>query len=569
MNSTGLPSRKSLRFGAFAFFCLIVLYFLRSIDSPERPVSATFFPSTYDWSKFEFYYPLPPPAIELPKARPHSLAKIQHDFGTHSTTYTHRQAERQHAVRQAFLKSWNSYKQHAWMRDELAPLTGGWKDPFGGWAASLVDALDTIHIMGLQKEFGEAVRAAATIDWSETNSTSCNLFETTIRHLGGLLSAYDLSHEPALLAKARELGDMLYASFDNPTNLPPFWFDWARARAGTQLADDHEPSTTAGTLAVEFTRLAQLTGNSKYYDVVARVENLLYLNQNHTLLPGMLPTFFNLRVANFTYDNTFTLGALSDSMHEYIPKMFALLAGTEPMYEDMYRTMAETIKKHLLFRPMNPENLDILFSGTVTVHDSIYLNPEGQHLACFAGGMFALGGRLFNLPEHVDIGARLTKGCIWGYDAFTSGLLPEIFRLIPCNTTQACVWNEEHWSHYVKGNEHLLPKGFRAVHDPRYILRPEAIESVFILYRITGEDYYREAAWRMFKAIMFASETDLANAAIKNVLVNPPEQVNSMESFWFAETLKYFYLIFSPPDLISLDDWVFNTEAHPMRIPKP
>jgi len=45
------------------------------------------------------------------------------------------------------------------------------------------------------------------------------------------------------------------------------------------------------------------------------------------------------------------------------------------------------------------------------------------------------------------------------------------------------------------------------------------------------------------------------------------DETVGMESFWMAETLKYFYLIFSEPELVSLDDFVFNTEAHPLRTP--
>jgi mannosyl-oligosaccharide alpha-1,2-mannosidase len=118
------------------------------------------------------------------------------------------------------------------------------------------------------------------------------------------------------------------------------------------------------------------------------------------------------------------------------------------------------------------------------------------------------------------------------------------------------------------------------------MLRPEAIESVFYMYRITGERRYQDVAWSMFEAIEKRTRTGIANAAIRDVTlkVEPKETselrrgVNargeesglelqdSMESFWMAETLKYFYLIFSEPSLLSLDEWVLNTEAHPFRL---
>jgi mannosyl-oligosaccharide alpha-1,2-mannosidase len=115
-------------------------------------------------------------------------------------------------------------------------MTGGSKDPFGGWAATMVDSLDTLWIMDLKEEFREAAQAAAKLDWANTTEAGINLFETTIRHLGGLLGAYDLSGEPALLSKATELGDMLYMAFDTPNRMPGFWLTFEAARSGLQVA---------------------------------------------------------------------------------------------------------------------------------------------------------------------------------------------------------------------------------------------------------------------------------------------------------------------------------------------
>ena len=114
-------------------------------------------------------------------------------------------------------------------------------------------------------------------------------------------------------------------------------------------------------------------------------------------------------------------------------------------------------------------------------------------------------------------------------------------------------------------DRHLSP-GFAAITDPRYILRPEAIESIFVLYRITGERYLLDAAWRMFNIIQNATEAEFGNAGITDVTATAKDgspkftKQDRQESFWLAETLKYFYLIFSEPELISLDDWVFNTK---------
>jgi mannosyl-oligosaccharide alpha-1,2-mannosidase len=115
-------------------------------------------------------------------------------------------------------------------------VTGGAKNPYGGFAATLVDSLDTLWIMGLDAEFREAAAAAVKIDWAHGKTDGVNVFETTIRHLGGLLSAYDLSGEETLLKKAIELGDMLYMAFDTPNRMPVFWLTFEKAMKGSQVA---------------------------------------------------------------------------------------------------------------------------------------------------------------------------------------------------------------------------------------------------------------------------------------------------------------------------------------------
>ncbi len=104
--------------------------------------------------------------------------------------------------------------------------------------------------------------------------------------------------------------------------------------------------------------------------------------------------------------------------------------------------------------------------------------------------------------------------------------------------------------------EERIPAGFADITSKKYILRPEAIESVFIMYRVTGDEYWREQGWKMFTAIQTNTFTQHANSAINDVTSEVPRFLDSMESFWLAETLKYFYLLFSDPDIINLDDYV-------------
>lgn len=72
----------------------------------------------------------------------------------------------------------------------------------------------------------------------------------------------------------------------------------------------------------------------------------------------------------------------------------------------------------------------------------------------------------------------------------------------------------------------------------------------------------------MFQIINNITRTEIAHASVNDVTQNRPTLSDSMESFWTAETLKHLYLIFSEPDIVSLDDYVLNTEAHPLLRPK-
>jgi mannosyl-oligosaccharide alpha-1,2-mannosidase len=490
--------------------------------------------SSFDWAALPQRYPTPAPVSASaaasflpPEHRHQQIRTLQHRFPPESRKDAKTRLQRQKYVKGVFQKCWASYRKYAWMKDELAPLSATGKNTFAGWAATLIDSLDTMWIMGLKREFNEAVRAVAVLDWANTNDTACNMFETNIRYLGGLLAAYDLSDEPALLVKAVELGDMLYAGFDTPNRLPPFWLDFQKAKAGTLEPETHQISASLGSFALEFTRLSQVTGDGKYYQAISHITDVLHSHQNSTKLPGLWPTFLNVR-DEFFDGRDFGIGAMADSLYEYFPKMHLLLGGQDPVYEHLYRTSMEAVQEHLLFRPMLPNNTNVLFAGNAIAdgHD-IYPVPEAQHLTCFAGGMFWLGGRLFALPEHEGIGARLTQGCVYAYDAFPTGIMPEIATLMACDSLDGCDWDEDRWQREGKSK---FPKGFAAVPAASYSLRPEAIESVFIQYRMTGDKSLLDTAWRMFNAIQAASETDYGNAAIDNVNApGVPTQRNSME----------------------------------------
>ncbi|KAI1871498.1 uncharacterized protein JN550_004492 [Neoarthrinium moseri] len=540
----------------------------------ETGTPAVVKPSSFNWSSVASQHVSE--TLIVPWNKHARLPRVQYVFDKESNEEAQSREYRRTQVRNVFQRDWQAYRKFAWMKDALMPKTGSYRDQFSGWAATLVDSLDTLWIMGLKAEFDEAVAAVAGIDFGNSTSTTVNTFETNIRYLGGLLSAYDLSKRPILLAKAIELGDLLHLAFNTENGMPVDFIDFQRAKTGEKLlVEPTVVSASPGTLSLEMTRLSQITGNPKYYTAVSGVMSLFYRNQNRTNIPGLWPTYVSMSRKDVTTGSQFTLAGSADSLYEYLPKMHGLLQGAEPMYDTMSRGFLDAANEHMLFRPMLPGEDDILISGNANANDDgkTSLDPESEHLACYLGGAYALGGKILQRPDDIETGAKLTKGCMYAYKSMASGVGPERWNMVACESRTNCKWNEETWvkerQKRPEWKEHL-PRGFTTVKDPRYILRPEAIESVFILYRITGRRQYQDAAWDMFQAVRNATHTQYASGSVPDVTIPIDTSKNEdyMESFWLAETLKYFYLAFSPPDLISLDDYVLNTEAHPFLIPR-
>ncbi|KAH7385646.1 glycoside hydrolase [Pyrenochaeta sp. MPI-SDFR-AT-0127] len=533
--------------------------------------------SSFDWSSVPFVYPpiltpkLPAPFTNRPR--------IQRELKSELRSAAAVQEQRRLEVKRVFEKSWGSYRKQAWMKDALKPISGEFVDQFSGWAATLVDSLDSLWIMGMRDEFYEAVEAVATIDFGQSTAATVNMFETCIRYLGGLIAAYDLSGHEVLKVKAIEVGDLLYAGFNTRDGMPVDFIHFENAKLGTGLTvEGTVVSASPGTITLEFSRLSQITGNDKYYAAVSRVMDVFYEGQNATKLPGMWPMHVSMREMDVVTGYQFTIGGNADSLYEYLPKAHALLGSADASsrkYESMSRAFLDTAMNELFFAPMIPGKEDILISGNVDVlADGPSLDPESEHLSCFIGGLFALSGRLFQSDEYLEMGAKLARGCAYAYDSFPTGVMPERYNMVLCpgaDHRKPCAWNEERYAAEAAERPQYrsnLPKGFTTAKDPRYILRPEAIESVFVLWRITGDPVWREVAWDMFEAVSNATSTKYANAAIMDVTVIGSRKEDYMESFWLAETLKYFYLCFADRDLISLDDFVLNTEAHPFRLSK-
>lgn len=527
----------------------------------DRILHPGFFKPKFKWKNVKQRHPVETFTL-LPSGDHVTIPKVQYDFGPESPEHAQTRRRRRETVKAAFKHSWAGYKKNAWLQDEVSPLTGKSKNPFGGLGATLVDSLDTLWIMGMEEEFKDAISSLKRIDFTTSTLKEVNVFETTIRYLGGLLSAYDVSGHryKMLLETATALGDMLYLAFDTPNRMPVARWNWQSTALGyRQEAKKQTLLAEIGSLTLEFTRLSQLTGDPKYYDAIARITDVFAECQNKTSYPGLWPTSLNALHKDFATGQSFTLGGMADSMYEYLPKQYMMLAGQTEQYKNMYNTALATAKEKLFFRPLTRENKKILIPGTIKRSPGrsslAYLIPQAEHLGCFAGGMVALAAKIFQNPDDLEMARELVDGCIWAYGATSSGIMPEIFTAMPCQEAdrEKCQWDETSWQKavllesnrgvmelgdaYVREAKDVIKRdglapGITKIKDTRYILRPEAIESVWVLYRITGDQTLQDKAWDMFQAIDAATRTDIAYAALKDVSKPDLGHLDSMESFW-------------------------------------
>ncbi|ORX54910.1 seven-hairpin glycosidase [Hesseltinella vesiculosa] len=513
--------------------------------------------------------------IWSPLANPPPLPRIQYDFEPEPPAFASLRTQRQQAVKGAFAHAWNGYRQYAMGHDELKPLTNGTSDPFAHWGATLIDSLDTMLIMGMQDEFLEALVEVEKVEF-KTNS-SIIVFETIIRYLGGLLSAYELSNEqhPILINKAYELGKLMAPAFDSPTGIYPHTWNPTKPEEyfGSLTADlsmhmelfalsYHSKDNT-------FARLAQNITN-KMQDMNARGQS-----KGGSVIPGLYPTGIDTRLDRFT-DYVVRLGAMGDSWFEYLIKHFVYVEGALEQYRDMYVESMDSVKKYVLAFSPGSDMIFIPSYNTFTKMSDFTMD----HLACFVPGMLAVGAKILDRPEDMDLAKGSLETCVHMYRSSATGLGPERWGFNYAITYDRTLYEMDIPKQKAPEPRYQVnyplpekPERYRSIQaqDRNYHLRPETVESLYVLYRLTGDQKYQEYAWEIFEAIEKNCKTPSGYAAIMNVdwLPGPQElernQADSMESFLLAETFKYLYLIFSPPDVISLDDYVFNTEAHPLR----
>ncbi|KAK6533909.1 hypothetical protein TWF281_005254 [Arthrobotrys megalospora] len=486
-----------------------------------------------------------------------------------------RDAKKADAVKEVMKRTWKLYKERAWGFDEIRPVSGKHRNSRNGWGATIIDSMTTTALMGLSDAFADQYDWVVNhVDFNKAEGL-VDPFETTIRYIGALVSAVDLleagiisppspSFRRDILKQAKVLADNLGPAFDTPTGMI-----WPRVNfklgLGVDTSGRRHPHVVvhlarAGSHWLEYSTLSHLTGDTIYIENSTKAWDCLVFNRRGEPWPGILQSPRSIWTS-LPVGTTRTLGAPDDSHYEYLIKAYLLSPkqSTKDHAKRWYQAMTSAQKylSSITKSQTDPHTFLLSYSS------DRYENVMG-HLTCFVGGNILLGAKYLSQPSLFSFGEALIEGCHHSYDSMPSKVGPE------------------NWS-WMPRESHLRPPHFpgpitlsqKEMYEKtgiwptatNYNLRPEVVESYFYGWRITGEEKYRRWAWEAFEAIVKATEVEWGYSELEDVTTagKKGNLRDTSESFWSAETLKYLYLIFEDPDLCSLDEWVFNTEAHPLR----
>jgi hypothetical protein len=471
--------------------------------------------------------------------------------------------KRRDAVKDAFLLSWKAYEKHGWGYDEYHPISRKGRymaEPNGmGWI--IVDALDTLMLMNLTQELNHAREwVSTTLDYDKDQDV--NTFETTIRMLGGLLSAHYLQEtlpgmkppnpkdEDLFLEKADDLADRLMGAFESPSGVPWASIILKDGKGEASHADNGASSTAEATsLQLEMKYLAFLTGEAHYWE---KAEKVMQVVDNNGAKDGLVPIFIYADRGTFR-GAEIRLGSRGDSYYEYLIKQH--LQTNETIYRDMWDQSLQGVKDHLLAYTKH-SHFTVLAERPSGLDGNIH--PKMDHLVCFYPGTVALaatGGLPLSearkLPswgkkqeEDMALARELMKTCMGMYAVTLTGLAPEIAHFELADPPQQYQASLEPSTSNLDRNtpagegwkSDFVIKGA----DAHNLQRPETVESLFYMWRITGDEVYREWGWEMFEAFVKWTKVEEEGGftSVGDVMATPPPTRDNMESFWLVSNLS-------------------------------
>nr|POE93302.1 mannosyl-oligosaccharide alpha-1,2-mannosidase 1b [Quercus suber] len=439
------------------------------------------------------------------------------------TGFPRDQNYRAETVIEMFRFAWSGYYEHAYPHDDLRPQNSTFTDSRNGR-----EQQDIVNII---------LEHITKVDFTKNQSptpVSTSLFETNIRYIGGMLSSYDLLKGPfahlassrdnvdALLKQATSLADTLKFAFDTPTGIPVNLL-YIDNQTFVNVAPYYAGLAELGTLQLEWQRLSDLTGNPEYGDLVQKAES--YWFNGKEVWPGLTGGNFSIETGEIVEEyGGWTSG--NDSAYEYLLKMYVYDPKRYANYSERWSAAADSTITHLLSHPSTRRDLTAAgtFAGTSVQNYT-------EQLACFMGGNFILGAEVLGRPEYLKYGLDFSEFCADGYRHAASGVGPIIYSWNttelerPGYTNQTELYNKAGW--FINDNDEFSNGQ-----------APEAVESWYYAYQVTGDQYWRDVAWAYTIAQNQTERVGSGWASINDVLAaNGNGTSGVMASYMLAEKL--------------------------------
>ncbi len=399
-------------------------------------------------------------------------------------------------VRAQMAWAWRNYVERAFGQDQIKPVSGG-AEPFffpGGppMGLTIVEALGTLHVMGLDAEFAEGAT------WIERNLTfdidgEVQVFETSIRMLGGLLSAWRASGNARLLGLARDLAARLMPAFAmSPTGMP---YRFVNLRTGA-VRDPVSFPAEIGTYIAEWGTLSRATGDGRFYDVAKRAAKALFDRRSKL---DLVADTINVETGEWQSRRA-TIGPPTDSYFEYLWDGWQLFG--DPDFRHWYDVhAAATVRQQAVIADGR------LWFAQVDFETGERLDHHQSELAAFFVGLLAQGGDMAHARAYMaswaDVQARY-------------GLLPEGFdfaKFAPDRVSNA--------------------------------LRPEFADSCLSLFLLDCDDHWRQLAACHYEWMKKTSRAPFGFTVIDDITANPARQGDLCPGYWWSEQMKYYWLLFS------------------------
>jgi mannosyl-oligosaccharide alpha-1,2-mannosidase len=408
--------------------------------------------------------------------------------------------------------AWRGYKARAWGHDQLKPVSGGYEEFFFAgqpMGLTIIEALDTLWLMGLDSEFEEG------LNWILTNlrfdiDAEIQLFECSIRLLGGLLAAHHACGEPRLLALAQDLANRLAPAFErSPTGMP---YRFVNLKTGAVRRDPVTFPAEVGSYLPEWGALAKLTGERRFYDLPKAAVKAMV---DRCSAIDLLADTINLESGKWLSRQA-TVGPPSDSFYEYLWDAWQLHGDRDA--RGWYETLTAAVLKHQQVRVDGR-----LWFARVDFETGAVLNHHQTELDAFYGGLLAQGGA-------TKQGVACTFSWVAVQDKF--GVIPEG---VDYTTFQATT--------------------------PSNALRPELADAALNLWLLDRDPRWRHVCQRHFESMKRTSRTKWGYSGITDVTKRPMTLDDRCPGYWWAEQMKYYYLIFSDTTRFDYQTNYLSTEG--------